>query len=76
MSALSRTWKHHGTKILGYGSALIGVLEAIDEKTVNLLAYLAGPKWGPIVSAVIMAGAGIAVAFRGHTNSTQANPPA
>ncbi len=75
---LKQWWADHGTKILGYGSMIVGMLEVLDAHTVQVIQSVFGPKYGPIVSGVIQVLSGIAVARRGVINSRKlnANPPA
>lgn len=62
-------WHRSGTKILGFGTALIGLLEFIDQNTIQLVSSGLGPKWGPITAHGIQIVTGIMVARRGFINS-------
>lgn len=72
MTWLKALWLQHGTKILGIGEALVGLVEFIDQNTVNLVGGFFGPHWGPIVARGIQIGSGLLVARRGYTNSKRA----
>lgn len=61
-------WKKHGTKVIGYVSAVAGIVEFIDMKTVNLIET-SFPKYGPYVSHGILIASGVMTAYRGHKNS-------
>lgn len=62
-------WTLHGTKIIGFGTALLGALEFIDHETLQLIDTSLGPKWGPLTSHAIQILAGVLTAKRGFTNS-------
>lgn len=65
-------WAAHGTKIVGFGTAAVSVLEYVDDQTVKAVEFVAGPKYGPVVSHGITAVAGLLAAKRGFTNSAKA----
>lgn len=69
---VSNYWKTHGTKILGFGSAIVGAIEYIDHQTVQLIESTFGPKHGPVISHIIMVVAGLLTAYRGFSNSAKA----
>lgn len=69
MNILQCYWNKHGTKIIGFGTAVIGMVTYIDQETVKLIESTLGPKHGPIVSHGIMVTAGLMTAYRGFTNS-------
>ena len=62
-------WRSHGTKILGFGSTLIGALSAIDHDTLHLIETEFGPHYGPHVTHALLIVGGVGVAWRGFTNS-------
>lgn len=62
-------WDRHGTKLIGIGATAIGLLEFIDQATIQLIASLFGPKYGPYVGKIILIGAGVMVARRGFSNT-------
>lgn len=64
-------WHKHGTKIIGFGSAAIATLEFIDQATINVIVTTLGPKWGPVVSHIILIIAGLMTARRGFRNSAK-----
>lgn len=68
-SWLRSHWEEHGTKLLGGFEALIGLLEYVDQATINLVGGLFGPKYGPVVARGIQIGSGLLVARRGFMNS-------
>ena len=72
LDKLRSWWKNHGTKILGYGGTLLGVLSMLDATTLNLIKTTLGPKWGPLVYGALMILGGVMVAKRGYTNSRAA----
>lgn len=62
-------WIDHGTKILGFLTAAIGMLEYVDTQTINAVEFVFGPKYGPIVSHGLIALSGFLVAKRGWANT-------
>lgn len=68
-------WHKHGTKIIGFGTAVVGFLEYVDHATVQLIETSLGPKWGAFVSHLILVAAGLATAYRGFKNSQKASLP-
>jgi hypothetical protein len=66
-------WTNHGTKILGFGTALITAVSYIDEKTVNIIQTTLGDAWAHGILIV----SGLATAYRGFVNSqvNKANGP-
>jgi len=64
-------WVAHGTKILGFWTALVGAVAYIDEKTVNLIQTTLGDVW----AHGILIFSGLATAYRGFKNSANANGP-
>lgn len=69
MSILKQWWASHGTKILGFGTALIGMLAFIDQGTLQLIDSAFGPVWGKKISLLVMMVSGLSTAWRGFTNS-------
>lgn len=69
MSILKSWWTNHGTKILGFGTAALGMLTYIDEQTIKAVEYVLGPHWGPIASHGLIALSGFMTARRGWLNS-------
>ncbi len=72
MNFFRRFWLAHGTKVIGFTTAAIASLEFVDQATVNLIQTSLGPKWGPVVSHVILITAGLLTARRGFQNSARA----
>lgn len=68
---LKKWWTEHGTKILGYATAAVGILEYLDEQTIKAIEFVAGPKAGPIISHGLVAISGLLTAKRGFTNSAK-----
>lgn len=62
-------WLEHGTKILGFVTAAIGMLEYVDTQTINAVEFIFGPKYGPIASHGLIALAGFLTAKRGWANT-------
>lgn len=69
MTILRSWWSNHGTKILGFGSALLGAATYVDEQTIHAIEFVSGPHWGPIFSHGLMVVAGLMTAWRGFLNS-------
>ena len=69
MNWLKQIWCDHGTKILGFFEAAVGLIEFVDQNTINLVGGFFGPRWGPFVARGIQIGSGILVARRGYRNS-------
>lgn len=77
-------WLDHGTKILGFATAAIGMLEYIDSQTIQAVEFVFGPKYGTIISHGLVAVSGFLVAKRGWANTEakkiaaekSASPPA
>jgi hypothetical protein len=70
-------WGSHGTKIIGFVTAAIATLEFVDQATINVIVTTLGPKWGPVVSHVILIASGLLTARRGFHNGAkiaQASP--
>lgn len=70
---LKQWWKDHGTKILGFGSMVLGAVEMLDAHTIQIVQSTLGPRWGAIVSGALQIVAGFAVAQRGFLNSKKLN---
>lgn len=64
-------WHDHGTKILGFGSAAIGVLEYVDEQTIKAVEFVAGAHYGPLISHGLVAASGLLTARRGFLNTAK-----
>lgn len=62
-------WSQHGTKLIGFGSTVLGVVSLIDASTLHVIDELFGPHWGHRVSSGLMVVGGIGTAWRGYTNS-------
>jgi hypothetical protein len=60
-------WTNHGTKIIGFGSTVVGVIKVIESAL--------GPIWGMRVRLLIFITAGLATAKRGFTNQQKGPPP-
>jgi hypothetical protein len=66
---LKDLWTHHGTKVLGFGSTILGSISLLDATTLHLIEQTLGPHRGHQVSSALMIVGGIGTAFRGFTNS-------
>jgi hypothetical protein len=64
-----QTYRHHGTKILGFFGAALGTLELIDVNTVDLIAKQFGATWAHNIRIGLMILIGLGTAYRGYTNS-------
>lgn len=69
MNWFKQLWAEHGTKVLGYGSILIGALAEIDERTAQLIASLFGHAKETMVLHLLLAFGGVMTAMRGYKNS-------
>lgn len=69
MDIVKTWWQLHGTKILGIGTAAVGMLEYVDAQTVQAINLVLGPKYGPMASHGLVAVAGLLTAKRGFVNS-------
>ena len=49
---------------MGFIEMGAGLLEYIDQNTLNLIGTVLGPKWGPIVSKGVQILAGLMTAYR------------
>lgn len=61
-------WVSHGTRILGFGTSAFGALAFLDKATIDTIGKLAG-HYEPYVVRGLMAAVGLAVAYRGFSNS-------
>ena len=68
-------WHKHGTKVIGYGSAVVGAITWLDHETVNEIGAFLGPTHGPSVVHGILVASGLVTAYRGHVNTRQATTP-
>jgi hypothetical protein len=68
-------WTNHGTKIIGFGSTVVGVITYIDQETIKVIESALGPIWGMRVRLLIFITAGLATAKRGFTNQQKGPPP-
>jgi hypothetical protein len=59
----------HGTKLLGFGGAVISMLTLIDHETIDLIGQEFGPVYGPRVVHGLAILGGLAIAYRGFQNS-------
>jgi len=62
-------WKDHGTKIIGFGSTVIGSLSMLDATTIHIIEKTLGEHWGHRVSAGLLIVGGFGTAVRGFTNT-------
>lgn len=69
-------WRDHGTKIIGYVTAGIGVLATLDATTIGLVSKFLGPYWGGKFALGCLILAGLVTARRGHTNTATAQTAA
>lgn len=69
MDILRKWWIEHGTKILGFFTAAIAILEYIDAQTIQAVEFVLGHKYGPIASHGLIALSGILAAKRGWANT-------
>lgn len=67
-------WKNHGTKVIGFGSSIIGAVSFLDATTIHLLEETFGPHRGHQISSVLLIIGGIGTAWRGFTNSHRSDP--
>jgi hypothetical protein len=72
---LRDVWHSHGTKVLGFATAAVGLIEYVDSATINLVGSFLGPKWGPVASKGLQVAAGLMVAHRGYMNTNRNRPP-
>lgn len=64
--ALKTIWRNHGSLLFSGFNALAGMLEYIDQNTINLVGGFFGPHYGPMVSRGIQVGCGLLVAHRSY----------
>jgi hypothetical protein len=64
-------WHKHGTKLIGFVSSAIGVVELIDSTTWQVIERLLGPQLGKVVSNGVLILSGVMTAYRGFRNSAQ-----
>lgn len=69
MTWLSRQWQASGTKMLGYGGALISILTLLDHETIDMIGQTFGPVYGPRVTHALALAGSLATAYRGYENS-------
>jgi len=69
ISWLKGMWGHHGTKLIGAGTTLLGTLSLLDATTVHYIADTFGEHRGHQVTAALMMLGGLGTAYRGFTNS-------
>lgn len=58
-------WAAHGTKILGFGGAIVSTLSLIDHETIQLIEGTIGSFWAHIITII----GSLTVAYRGFKNS-------
>lgn len=68
---MKKWWADHGTKILGFASAAVGVLEYVDDQTIKAVEFVGGTHYGPILSHGLVAVSGLLVARRGFLNTAK-----
>ena len=61
-------WTNHGTKIVGAGITLVGVLVGLDHEILHSIGEFLGPHWGPRVLYGITTCGGLVTAYRGMQN--------
>lgn len=69
-TTVSNSWQQNGTKILGYIGIAFGALTALDAATQNYIIQWLGPNWGPFAKSLFLVAGAVAVALRGHKNTT------
>jgi hypothetical protein len=69
IGTIKNAWLLHGTKILGFGSTVLGAISMIDATTTHLIEEVLGPHRGHQVASGLMVIGGIATAYRGFKNS-------
>jgi hypothetical protein len=70
---LRAQWQLNGTKLLGYGGAIISMLTLIDHETIDMIGQTFGPVYGPRVTHALALAGSLATAYRGYENSKR--PP-
>ena len=66
---LKAIWIGHGTKLIGFGSTLLGAISMLDATTVHYIADTFGEHRGHQVTAAFMIIGGLGTAWRGFQNS-------
>ena len=69
MNVVQQYWSDHGTKIIGFGSSVIGAISLVDATTVHMIEQLLGPHRGHQVSSAMLVIGGLGTAWRGFTNT-------
>ena len=69
MNWLKSLWTENGTKVLGFGGAILGSLSLLDHETLDIIGQTFGPLWGPRVTHGLAIFGGFMTAYRGFTNS-------
>ena len=72
---LAQLWKNHGTKVIGFGTAILGSISFLDATTAHLIEQALGPHWGHIVSSALLIIGGLGTAYRGFSNTRQCDEP-
>lgn len=67
-------WRDKGTRILGYGGALVSIISLIDRETIDLIGNTFGPKYGPYITHGLTIIGALATAYRGHKNAHRDDP--
>jgi len=71
MNIFSQWWAHHGTKIIGFGTTIVGVISAVDQATIHAIETVLGPMYAHAILII----AGLTTAYRGFVNSQNAKTP-
>jgi hypothetical protein len=69
MEKIKGIWGRHGTKVIGFGSTVLGALSFLDATTIHYIADTFGEHKGHQVTAALMVLVGLGTAWRGFQNS-------
>lgn len=74
MLGIKYLWTKHGTKLIGFGTSVVGALSLLDHETMDIIGKVFGPQGGPRVTRGILLIAGLGTAYRGFKNSQPKEP--
>lgn len=72
---IGHVWKVHGTKVIGFGTTLVGALALLDHETLDVISTALGPTNGPRLTRGLLVLSGLATAYRGFQNSRPKETP-
>jgi hypothetical protein len=69
MGTITAFFHNHATKVIGFGSSVLGAISLVDATTLHLIEQALGPHKGHQVSSALLIIGGLGTAYRGFQNS-------